>query len=79
MLLICISQLKICSVVGVLLFNFGILILAINRRGFSTFHAIVVAAGSLYLLLVSDLFIDAQDGLFINRTSTLSDTILGVC
>ncbi|KAI3461754.1 hypothetical protein Pfo_018417 [Paulownia fortunei] len=49
-----------------------------NNRGFSTFHAIVVAAGSLYLLLVSDLFVDAQDGLIINRSSTLSDTIMGV-
>ncbi|KAK4419770.1 TLC domain-containing protein 4-B [Sesamum alatum] len=50
-----------------------------NNRGFSTFHAIVVAAGSLYLLLFSGLFVDdAQDELMINRTSTLSDTILGV-
>ncbi|KAK4407588.1 TLC domain-containing protein 4-B [Sesamum angolense] len=50
-----------------------------NNRGFSTFHAIVAAAGSLYLLLFSGLFVDdAQDELMINRTSTLSDTILGV-
>ncbi|KAL2239612.1 UNVERIFIED_CONTAM: TLC domain-containing protein 4-B [Sesamum indicum] len=49
-----------------------------NNRGFSTFHAIVVAAGSLYFLLVSDLFVDTQDGLIINKSSTLSDTILGV-
>lgn len=48
-------------------------------RGFSTFHAIVVAAASLYLLIVSDLFNAAsQDELIINRTSTFSDTILGV-
>ncbi|KAK6121650.1 hypothetical protein DH2020_044603 [Rehmannia glutinosa] len=49
-----------------------------NNRGFSTFHAIVVAAGSLYLLIFSDLFGDSQDGLIINRSSTLSDTLLGV-
>ncbi|KAK4408756.1 Calcium uniporter protein 6, mitochondrial [Sesamum angolense] len=48
------------------------------KIGFSTFHAIVVAAGSLYFLLVSDLFVDTQDGLIINKSSTLSDTILGV-
>ncbi|KAL8525899.1 hypothetical protein ACS0TY_015216 [Phlomoides rotata] len=49
-----------------------------NNRGFSTFHAIVVAAGSLYLLLASDLFVDTQDELFTTRSSTLSDTIIGV-
>ncbi|KAI3450173.1 hypothetical protein Pfo_006838 [Paulownia fortunei] len=49
-----------------------------NNRGFSTFHAIVVAAGSLYLLLASGLFDDSQDELIINRTSTLSNTIMGV-
>ncbi|XP_073291655.1 uncharacterized protein [Primulina huaijiensis] len=49
-----------------------------NNRGFSTFHAIVVAAGSLYLLAVSDLFVDTQNELMINRTSNLSDTIMGV-
>ncbi|KAH6836861.1 TRAM protein [Perilla frutescens var. hirtella] len=49
-----------------------------NNRGFSTFHAFVVAAGSLYLLLFSDLFVDDEDGLFINKSSTLSDTVLGV-
>ncbi|CAA0842411.1 Phospholipase SGR2 [Striga hermonthica] len=49
-----------------------------NNRGFSTFHAIVVAAGSLYLLLVSDLFAEAQDGLIVHRSSPLSDTVLGV-
>ncbi|KAL2488422.1 Translocation associated membrane protein [Forsythia ovata] len=48
-----------------------------NNRGFSTFHAIVVAAGSLYLLLGSSLFDGAQD-FTINMTSTLSDTIMGV-
>lgn len=50
-----------------------------NNRGFSTFHAIVVAVASLYLLLVSDLFDeDSHNELIINRTSTLSDTILGI-
>ncbi|KAK4374946.1 hypothetical protein RND71_005623 [Anisodus tanguticus] len=50
-----------------------------NNRGFSSFHALVVAAASLYLLLESDLFRDgAQDELMINRTSASSDTILGI-
>ncbi|GER28150.1 hypothetical protein STAS_03917 [Striga asiatica] len=49
-----------------------------NNRGFSTFHAIVVAAGSLYLLLVSDLFAEGKDGLIVHRSSPLSDTVLGV-
>ncbi|KAL6499933.1 hypothetical protein OROGR_027843 [Orobanche gracilis] len=49
-----------------------------NNRGFSTFHAIVVSVGSMYLLLVSDLFLDPQDVLIINRSSTLSNTLLGV-
>ncbi|XP_047252935.1 TLC domain-containing protein 4-B isoform X1 [Capsicum annuum] len=50
-----------------------------NNRGFSTFHALLVAAASLYLLLESDLFHDgARDDLMINRTSAFSDTILGI-
>ncbi|XP_010325735.1 uncharacterized protein [Solanum lycopersicum] len=50
-----------------------------NNRGFSTFHALLVTAASLYLLLESDLFCDgAQDELIINRTSAFSDTILGI-
>ncbi|KAL8531344.1 hypothetical protein ACS0TY_008099 [Phlomoides rotata] len=49
-----------------------------NNRGFSTFHAIVAAAASLYLLTVSDLFDDSQDQLIINRTSSLSETVMGV-
>ncbi|GLU02606.1 hypothetical protein SLE2022_198510 [Rubroshorea leprosula] len=49
-----------------------------NNRGFSTFHALIVAVISFYLLLFSDLFSeDSQDTLIINRTSTLSNTILG--
>ncbi|CDP04013.1 unnamed protein product [Coffea canephora] len=50
-----------------------------NNRGFSTFHAIVVAAASLHLLIASDLFDAAsQDELIVNRKSPLSDTILGI-
>ncbi|PIN07969.1 putative protein, contains TBC domain [Handroanthus impetiginosus] len=49
-----------------------------DNRGFSTFHAVVVASGSLYLLTASGLFDDDKDELIINRTSTVSDTILGV-
>ncbi|GAA0171508.1 transferase [Lithospermum erythrorhizon] len=50
-----------------------------NNRGFSTFHAIAVAVVSLYLLLVSDLFSESsQSELIVNRTSNLSDSILGV-
>lgn len=50
-----------------------------NNRGFSTFHALVVAVASLYFLLASDLFKDgSQEDLIINRTSTESDTILGI-
>ncbi|CAA3022342.1 transmembrane 56-B-like [Olea europaea subsp. europaea] len=48
-----------------------------KNRGFSTFHAILVAAGSLYLLLGSRVFDGAHD-FNINMTSTLSDTIMGV-
>lgn len=48
-------------------------------RGFSTFHAVIVAVASLYLLFVSDLFDEgSNDELIIDRTSTLSDSILGV-
>ncbi|URD81042.1 TLC [Musa troglodytarum] len=50
-----------------------------NNRGFSTFHAIVVAAVSFYLLVVSDLFKSGTQGEFvINRKSFLSDTIFGI-
>ncbi|GMP90039.1 hypothetical protein CsSME_00041352 [Camellia sinensis var. sinensis] len=51
-----------------------------NNRGFSTFHALVVAVASVYLLLFSDLFDENYDNkLIVHRSSTLSDTILGVC
>ncbi|KAM7460391.1 hypothetical protein LguiA_020739 [Lonicera macranthoides] len=50
-----------------------------NNRGFSTFHAVIVAVASLYLLFVSDLFDEgSNDELIIDRTSTLSDSILGI-
>ncbi|CAL5386207.1 unnamed protein product [Camellia sinensis] len=50
-----------------------------KSRGFSTFHALVVAIASLYLFLFSNLFDeDSHKELIINRRSTLSDTILGI-
>ncbi|XP_052188010.1 uncharacterized protein LOC127798470 isoform X1 [Diospyros lotus] len=50
-----------------------------NNRGFSTFHALVVATASFYLILLSDLFDESlPNGLMINKRSTLSNTILGV-
>ncbi|XP_058075205.1 uncharacterized protein LOC131223733 isoform X2 [Magnolia sinica] len=50
-----------------------------NNRGFSTFHALLAAAISFYLVVLSDLFRDdGHDELVINRHSTLSNTILGV-
>ncbi|TYH23276.1 hypothetical protein ES288_A03G001100v1 [Gossypium darwinii] len=39
-----------------------------NNRGFSTFHALIAAWASLYLLLFSDLFDeDASNDLIVNR------------
>lgn len=50
-----------------------------NNRGFSTFHAFVVAAGSFYLVLLSDLFAESSHGQdIVKRKSVLSDTILGI-
>lgn len=50
-----------------------------NNRGFSTFHALFVAFSSLYLLIISDMFHgDSFDELVVNRSSTLSDTVLGI-
>ncbi|XVE89464.1 hypothetical protein DITRI_Ditri19aG0203500 [Diplodiscus trichospermus] len=49
-----------------------------NNRGFSTFHAVISSLASLYLLLFSDLFYDdSSDELIINRTSFISNAILG--
>ncbi|GMP48800.1 hypothetical protein CsSME_00016034 [Camellia sinensis var. sinensis] len=51
----------------------------LSFRGFSTFHALVVAIASLYLFLFSNLFDeDSHKELIIDRRSTLSDTILGI-
>lgn len=50
-----------------------------NNRGISTAHAIVVAIASFYLILLSDLFKeDYGDGLIVNRSSTLSNTVMGI-
>ncbi|MFS7987190.1 putative TRAM/LAG1/CLN8 domain-containing protein [Helianthus anomalus] len=50
-----------------------------KNRGFSTFHAIVVAIASIYLLVISDLFDEhAREEWIINRSSVLSDAILGI-
>ncbi|XWS29098.1 hypothetical protein CRYUN_Cryun25bG0127300 [Craigia yunnanensis] len=49
-----------------------------NNRGFSTFHALIAALASLYLLLFSDLFDEeSSDELIVNRTSIISNMILG--
>lgn len=49
------------------------------HRGFSTFHAIIVAFASLYLLLLSDQFKEDSHGKsIINSTSTLSEGVFGV-
>ncbi|GAV80939.1 TRAM_LAG1_CLN8 domain-containing protein [Cephalotus follicularis] len=50
-----------------------------NNRGFSTFHALIVAFASSYLLLLSDLFNeDSSNKLIVNRASNVSDAILGI-
>ncbi|CAA6654548.1 unnamed protein product [Spirodela intermedia] len=50
-----------------------------NNRGFSTFHAIVVAIVSFYLVVISDLFKDgAHPELIIDRKSVVSDAIFGI-
>ncbi|KAF2290337.1 hypothetical protein GH714_011152 [Hevea brasiliensis] len=50
-----------------------------NNRGFSTFHALIVASASFYLLLLSGLFYeDSQDELIINRKSIVSNSVLGI-
>lgn len=49
------------------------------RRGFSTFHALVAASSSLYLVLLSSTFDPGSSNeLLIRRTSSLSDMTLGV-
>ncbi|KAK8950238.1 hypothetical protein KSP40_PGU000004 [Platanthera guangdongensis] len=50
-----------------------------KNRGFSTFHAILVAAVSFYLIVLSDLFKEGSlTGSFVHRKSLLSDSLLGV-
>ncbi|ONK61721.1 uncharacterized protein A4U43_C08F32870 [Asparagus officinalis] len=50
-----------------------------NNRGFSTFHSIVAAAVSFYLLVLSDTFKDENPGgLVVNRKSILSDAMFGI-
>jgi len=48
-------------------------------RGFSTLHALVTAAVSFYLVMISDLFNeDAHNSIIIDRKSWLSHSMLGV-
>ncbi|KAL5673512.1 hypothetical protein ACJX0J_017818, partial [Zea mays] len=50
-----------------------------NNRGFSTLHALVAAAVSFYLVMISDLFNeDAHNSIIIDRKSWLSDCMFGV-
>nr|GEY46366.1 transmembrane protein 56-B-like [Tanacetum cinerariifolium] len=50
-----------------------------KNRGFSTFHALFTAVGSLYFLVFSDVFDESnQKELIINRSSVPSDIVLGV-
>lgn len=50
-----------------------------NNRGFSTFHAFIVAAGSFYLVVLSDLFAENSHGeSIVKKKSVLSDTMLGI-
>ncbi|XP_027336159.1 transmembrane protein 56-B [Abrus precatorius] len=50
-----------------------------NNRGFSTFHALFASFTSFYLLMISDIFNkDSQEGLVVNRSSTFSNSVLGI-
>ncbi|XP_028800501.1 transmembrane protein 56-like [Neltuma alba] len=50
-----------------------------NNRGISTVHALFVAFSSFYLLIMLDMFHeDSYDELIVNRSSDLSDTVLGI-
>ncbi|KAB1227804.1 Transmembrane protein 56-B [Morella rubra] len=50
-----------------------------NNRGFSTFHALLVASASLYFLLLSDEFDENSHGdSIVFSTSTLSDILFGI-
>ncbi|XP_019419997.1 PREDICTED: transmembrane protein 56-B [Lupinus angustifolius] len=50
-----------------------------NNRGFSTFHALFASFASLYLLIFSNIFKEeSHEELVINRSSTLSDSVLAI-
>ncbi|KAL8215131.1 hypothetical protein R6Q57_004580 [Mikania cordata] len=50
-----------------------------KNRGFSTFHALFAAIGSMYFLVFTNLFDEhANKELIINRSSKSSDTLLGM-
>ncbi|XP_042438638.1 TLC domain-containing protein 4-B-like [Zingiber officinale] len=50
-----------------------------NNRGFSTFHAVVAAAFSFYLLVLSDLFKGgSEEDFLVYRKSLLSDAMFGI-
>ncbi|KAL2955795.1 hypothetical protein AAZX31_18G048600 [Glycine max] len=50
-----------------------------NNRGFSTFHALFASFTSFYLLVLSDIFNkDSHEELVINRSSTFSNSVLGI-
>ncbi|KAM0051083.1 putative TRAM/LAG1/CLN8 domain-containing protein [Helianthus debilis subsp. tardiflorus] len=50
-----------------------------KNRGFSTFHALFAAIGSVYLLVFTNLFDEqAKEELIVNRSSAASDTLLGM-
>ncbi|KAI3682544.1 hypothetical protein L1987_82596 [Smallanthus sonchifolius] len=50
-----------------------------KNRGFSTFHALFAAIGSMYFLVFTNLFDEqAKEELLINRSSASSDTLLGM-
>ncbi|KAG6630991.1 TLC domain-containing protein 4-B-like [Carya illinoinensis] len=82
-IVVCITVYKLTGIISLLCFKgYGKLSSAQKvewkNRGFSTFHALVVAFVSLYLLLLSDTFAENSHGdLIVSRTSTLSDTLLG--
>ncbi|XP_014502726.1 transmembrane protein 56-B-like isoform X1 [Vigna radiata var. radiata] len=49
-----------------------------NNRGFSTFHALFVSSASFYLIFLSDVFNENSQEVVINKSSRLSDTVLGI-
>lgn len=50
-----------------------------NNRGMSTFHAVAGGVISVYLLVISDLFVEgAYEDLIVHRRSTLSDALEGI-